>query len=107
MKKQRNYDKKVRNTRILLTDYLLLKGLAKMAGNSMAEELHRLIEHQLQLPLPELRVTSKPAIQVAGLKPAIQVTGKSAIPVVPVTTIATNGSKVAAFRIKQGVTNYE
>jgi len=95
----KNYDKRVKQTRILLADYLALKRISQAAGVSMSEALHRLIEHQAQLPLPELRVTGMPAIQVAGLKPAIRVA--------PVTTIATNGSKVAAFRIKTGRVKYE
>lgn len=52
MKKQRNYDKKERNTRIHLADYLVLKRISQAAGVSMAEALHRLIEYQAQLPLP-------------------------------------------------------
>lgn len=52
MKKQRNYDKKVRNTRIHLADYLILKRISQAASVSMADALHKLIEHQAQLPLP-------------------------------------------------------
>ncbi len=91
MKKQKNYDKKVKQTRILLSDYLVLKRISQAAGVSMSEALHRLIEHQAQLPLPELRVTGVPAFQVTSL-PQIAVT--------PVLAIATNGSKSTAFRIK-------
>jgi len=106
IKRQRNYDKKVKVTRILLSDYLILEGISQVAGISMAEALHRLIEHQAQLPLPELRVTGVPTIGVTGM-PAIQVTGKPTLRVVPVTTIATNGSKTAAFRIKTKGVKYE
>lgn len=91
MKKQRNYDKKERNTRIHLSDYLVLKQVSQVTGVSMAEALHRLIEHQAQLPLPELRFTGIPV-------PAIYVA--------PVTNIATNGSKLAVFRIKTGRIKY-
>ncbi|GAI01407.1 unnamed protein product, partial [marine sediment metagenome] len=70
---------------------------------------HRLIEHQAQLPLPELRVTGKPAIQV---------TGKPTLRIAPVTTpvalrhklpvsIATNGSKMPAFRIQPKGVSYD
>ncbi len=52
MKKQRNYDKKVKHTRILLSDYLLLKGYADSTGVSMSQALHKLITGQLK-PKPE------------------------------------------------------
>lgn len=39
----KNYDKRVKQTRILLSDYLILKNYAYYAGISMAEALHRLI----------------------------------------------------------------
>ncbi|MBA7552812.1 hypothetical protein ES705_45388 [subsurface metagenome] len=99
MKKQRNYDKRVKNTRILLSDYLVLKTMSLAAGVSMAEALHRLIEHQAQLPLPELRVT--------GIVPAIQVAIMPVVRTRPPISIATNGSKVAVFRIKSGGVKYE
>ncbi len=93
MKRQRNYDKKVKLTRILLSDYLVLKRISQAAGVSMAEALHRLIEHQAQLPMLDMEIKPAPAAQVTDIPmPAIQVA--------PVTSIATNGSKEAAFRIK-------
>jgi len=92
MKKQKNYDKKVKHTRILLSDYLILKSLAQNAGVSMSQALHRLIEHQAQLPLMT-RVATKPAFRV---------TTPVAIPYRPQPTIATNGNKGVAFRIKPG-----
>lgn len=49
---KKRYDSKEKNTRIHLADWLLLKSIAQAAGVSMAEALHRLIEHQAQLPLP-------------------------------------------------------
>ncbi|GAI69217.1 unnamed protein product [marine sediment metagenome] len=114
MKRQANYDKKVKVTRILLSDYLVLKRMGQAAGVSMAEALHLLIEHQAQSPMLDMaikpisafQVTGMPAVGVTG-KPAIQVTGKPAIRVAPVTAIATNGSKAAAFRIKTGRVKYE
>jgi len=42
----KNYDKKVKQTRILLSDYLLLKGFAQKAGISMSEALHEIIAEQ-------------------------------------------------------------
>jgi len=102
MKKQKSYDKKVKLTRILLSDYLVLKRMSQAASISMAEALHRLIEHQAQLPLLDMAVKPMPAI---ATRPGLSViTAKSmpSIRVVPVTTIVTNGSKVSAFRIKMG-----
>ncbi|MBA7526878.1 hypothetical protein ES705_19049 [subsurface metagenome] len=46
MKKQRNYDKGVKLTRILLADYLKLKKLSDKVGVSMAQCLHVLITGQ-------------------------------------------------------------
>lgn len=99
MKKQRNYDKKVKLTRILLSDYLLLKNFSNKAGLSMAEALHKLVTglaskaepvaEPIAEPIPDLRVTMPVAIRVR-LQP----------------TFATNGSKVAADRIKLGGVKY-
>ncbi|MBA7684434.1 hypothetical protein ES703_92829 [subsurface metagenome] len=94
----KGYDKKVKVTRILLADYLALKRISQLAGISMPEALHRLIEHQAQLPLLDMR--AKPASVIATkAMPAF----RSA----PVITIATNGSKVPAFRIKPGRVRYD
>jgi len=106
MKKKRNYDLKVKQTRILLSDYLVLKRMSQLAGTSMAEALHRLILHQAQLPMLDMAVKPMPAIGVTG-KPAVRVAGMSAVRIAPVTTIATNGSKGAAFRIKSRGVRYE
>jgi len=72
MRKQRNYDKRVRLTRVLLNDYLVLKSMSVQAGISMAEALHKLIT-----------------------RPIRSSTRSS-------TAIATDGGRVAAFRIKPG-----
>jgi len=85
MKRQKNYDKKVKQTRILLNDYLVLKRMSQAAGVSMAETLHRLIEHQAQLPMLDMAV--KPIS-------AFQVTGKPVLQVAPVTNMAVNGAGV-------------
>jgi len=110
---KKTFDKSHKVTRILLSDYLVLKRMSQLAGTSMAEALHRLIEHQAQLPMldmavkpmPAIGVTGKPAIRVTGM-PAVRVTGMPAVRVAPVTTIATNGSKGAAFRIKSKGARY-
>ncbi|MBA7705742.1 hypothetical protein ES703_114578 [subsurface metagenome] len=60
MKKQRNYDKRVKNTRIFLGDYLVLKQISQLAGISMPEALHRLIAHQAQLPLLDMAIAPMP-----------------------------------------------
>jgi hypothetical protein len=39
----KNYDKKVKQTRILLSDYQFVKAVAQRDNVSMAEALHRLI----------------------------------------------------------------
>jgi len=97
MKRQKNYDKKVKLTRILLSDYLVIKRLSQAAGISMSQALHKLIEHQAQLPL--LSRLAPAAAIAAHLTLAKNVTPRSAI--------ATNGSKVAAFRIKPKGARYD
>jgi len=65
MKKQKNYDKKVKQTRILLGDYILLKGIAQRAGVSMSEALHTIItrdwalarSHKILTPVTTARST--------------------------------------------------
>jgi len=95
MKRQKSYDKKVKLTRILLSDYLVLKRMSIAAGLSMSEALHRLIEHQAQLPLLDMQVKPAPAAQVTGIPmPTFRVA--------PVTSIAVNGAgaKHSVFKIK-------
>ncbi len=104
--KQR-YDSKYKVTRINLGDYLALKRMSQAAGVSMAEALHRLIEHQAQLPLldmalkPMSAIATQPGLSVITAKPM------PAFRSAPVTAIATNGSKIAAFRINTGRVKYE
>ncbi|MBA7584749.1 hypothetical protein ES708_26709 [subsurface metagenome] len=72
MKKQRNYDKKVKQTRILLSDYLLLKRFAAGAGVSMSEALHKLIIGLKPEPKPEPEPVTQPVSQsVHGLTPSV------------------------------------
>lgn len=89
MKRQRNYDKKVKLTRILLTDYLVLKAICQQAGISMAEALHRLIEHQAQLPLLDM-----------AAKPTYRLKAPVAFLVRPQPIIVTNGHKAGILVIK-------
>lgn len=78
MKRQRNYDKKVKLTRILLADYLVLKEFAQRAGVSMSEALHKIITRedlkapvaptQTRLPI-ELIALSTPVVTIAKSTP--------------------------------------
>jgi len=90
MKKQKNYDKKVKQTRILLTDYLLLKSLAQKAGVSMSEALHKLI------------IGLKPEREPVAVatKPAFIVRAPVALRVRPQPILTTNGHKAGVFVIK-------
>ena len=63
----KNYDKKVKHTRILLTDYLLLKGLAQDAGVSMSEALHKIITRDWAMAKRKAKpvaIATKPAVGV-------------------------------------------
>jgi len=97
MKKKRNYDKKVKLTRILLADYLLLKGYAQDAGVSMAEALHSIITREWAMAKRKARPIAEPVFGTqspVALRTRLQ----------PV--IATNGHSSVAFRIKpKGVRN--
>lgn len=108
MKRQKNYDKRVKLTRILLSDYLALKAISQTAGISMAEALHRLIEHQAQLPLLDRIARPMPVAHVTGVPmPAFRVAAMPAVRITPATTIATNGHKAVAFRIKPKGARYD
>jgi len=82
MRKKANYDKKVRLTRILLSDYLVLKQISQAAGVSMAAALHSVL-HQLkpekkvspaQIPMPVWTVLPRPSLHVET-RPVIAVNG--------------------------------
>jgi len=90
----KNYDKKVKQTRIFLEDYLRLKGFAQRAGVSMSEALHKLITGQaLKAPAAARHIQRPMSVTIAEASaPAYQVS--------PQSVITTNGSKAAAFRIK-------
>ena len=98
-KSKARYDAKEKLTRIHLADYMVLKTISQQAGISMAEALHRLIEHQSQLPLLEKITRPVPVAQVTSTPLAIRVA--------PVTTITTNGNKGVAFRIKPRGVRYD
>ena len=89
---KKRYDSKHKVTRIFLADYLALKRISQLAGTSMAEALHRLIEHQAQLPLLDMKAKPMPVI-VAKPKPTFRVTP-------PLTVIAVNGNKAGIFVVK-------
>jgi len=98
MKKKKIYNSKT--IRISLGDYASISVVSQRAGITFAEALHRLIEHQAQLPLLDMEIKPAPAAQVPGIPvPALRVA--------PVTSIAANGSKVAAFRIKPKGVRYD
>ncbi len=103
---KKRYDSKWKVTRIHLADYQLLKRMSQAAGVSMAEALHKLIEHQAQLPMLDMAIKPMPVIAAQPIS-AFRVTGMPAVRVAPVTTIATNGSKVPAFRIMPKGVSYD
>ncbi|GAI10361.1 unnamed protein product [marine sediment metagenome] len=106
---KKRYDNKHKVTRILLADYLFLKGLAKMTGNSMAQELHKLIlkeaepepepTHPAQIPMPVTMARSIPV--------AFRVKSPVALRVRPEPVLTTNGHKAGVFvtKPKGGIIN--
>lgn len=95
----KGYDKKCKVTRIFLADYQLLKNFSNKAGISMAEALHKLVTG--------LASKAEPITEpVTELMPDLRVTMPVAIRVRLQPTFATNGSKVAADRIKLGGVKY-
>ncbi|MBA7706145.1 hypothetical protein ES703_114992 [subsurface metagenome] len=62
----KGYEKKYKVTRILLEDYLLLKGFAQKAGVSMAEALHTIITRDWAMAnkAKPVAVATKPAFGV-------------------------------------------
>ena len=114
MKKQKNYDKKVKNTRILLADWLLLKSIAQNAGVSMSQALHTIITRDWAMAQPhkiKTPVTTAHRVPTTAVR-AIPTTAVRAIPTIayrsgPITALATNGSKAAVFRIKSKGVRYD
>jgi len=109
MKKQKNYDKKVKNTRILLADWLLLKSIAQNAGVSMSEALHKLIIGLKPEPKPELKPKPKPEPVAVATKPMFIAIVKSpvALRVRPEPILTTNGHKagIVVIKPKGGIIN--
>ena len=95
MKKKRDYDKKVKLTRILLADYLLLKGYAQNAGVSMSEALHKIITR-------DWAMAKRKAEPVAVAKPIFiaRVKAPVALRARPQPVLTTNGHKAGIFVIK-------
>lgn len=86
---KKRYDNKHKVTRVFLGDYIVLKEYSEMAGVSMAEALHKIITGQ------DLKVQEPKTSAEDGQIPM------SIFRVMPVTSsIAVNGSKVAAFASK-------
>jgi len=101
---KKRYDRKYKNTRIILADYLVLKKLSIQAGISMAEALHKLITRQLEPSAEEiaplLAYLTRGPIRTST-RGSIKSSTRSS------TAIATDGGRVAAFRIKHGGIRHE
>ncbi|MBA7533259.1 hypothetical protein ES705_25494 [subsurface metagenome] len=95
----RNYDKRVKQTRILLADYIIIKGFAQRAGLSMAEALHKLLARQFLEAKPITQPVTQPAYRVPVTQVALRYASQPAI--------ATNGSKIAAIGIKPKGARYD
>ncbi|MBA7713220.1 hypothetical protein ES703_122220 [subsurface metagenome] len=72
----KNYDKKVRQTRILLEDYLYLKSYAQGTGQSMSEALHTIITRDWAMarsvkPVTSVRIPA-PVTTRAHAKPTVK-----------------------------------
>ncbi len=93
MKKKRNYDKKVKLTRILLADYLLLKGYAQDAGVSMAEALHTIITRDWAMAKRKAEPVTEPVF-IARVKAPVALRSR------PQPVLTTNGHKAGVFVTK-------
>ncbi len=83
--------------RISLGDYALLAEISRRADLTFAEALHLLITNRAK----QEAVTITPRTQIPMLL------GTTAYRAKPITAITTNGSKVAAFRIKSRGVRYD
>ncbi len=88
----KGYEKKVKVTRVLLEDYLLLKGYAQETGVPMAEALHTIITRDWAMAHKAKPVT-EPAF-IARVKTPV------ALRVRPQPVVATNGHKAGILVIK-------
>ncbi len=88
----KGYDKRVKGTRILLADYIIIKGFAQRAGLSMAEAIHKLLARQFLEAKPIAQPVTQPAHRVPVTQVALSYASQPAI--------ATNGDKIVAIGIK-------
>lgn len=86
-----------RTVRVNIGDWQLLLELARQHDTTVAKVLHLAITDQAR----QEQVTITPRTQIPMLL------GTTAYRATPITAIATNGSKVAAFRIKTKGVRYE
>jgi len=104
---KKRYDSKYKVTRIWLADYQLLKQFSIAAGVSMAEALHELIIKEKPKAKPVAEPITEPVAEsIQMTMPAFKVMAPVALRLRLQPTIATNGSKVAADRIKLGGIRY-
>jgi len=94
-----------RVVRVNIGDYLLLTELSRKLDITVAKALHLAITDQARQS--QVTVTPRTQIPMAIGTTAYRVTGLPQIAVTPVTSIATNGSKAAALRIKPGRVRYD
>ncbi len=91
----RNYDKRVKQTRIFLDEYYVVRGISRQAGISMAEALHRLLVGRI----PEAKPISLPALRIPVARVALRYASQPAI--------VANGSKGTAFGIESKGVRYD
>ena len=95
----RNYDKRVKQTRILLADYIIIKGFSQRTGLSMAEAIHKLLSRQFLEAKPIAPPITQPAYRVPVTQVALRYASQPAL--------ATNGDKIVAFGIKPKGAKYD
>ncbi|MBA7712861.1 hypothetical protein ES703_121851 [subsurface metagenome] len=96
----RNYDKRVKQTRIFLDEYYVVRGISRQAGISMAEALHRLLVGRIPEAEPMTKpLTILPAFKVPVAQVALRYSSQPAI--------VTNGSRVPALGIKSKGVRYD
>jgi hypothetical protein len=91
----RNYDKRVKQTRVFLDDYYVVKGLSRQLGISMAEALHKLLVGRIPEAKPRARPVTQPAFKVPVARVALRMRRQVERPV-----LVTNGHKAGVFVIK-------
>jgi hypothetical protein len=91
----RNYDRRVKQTRIFLDEYYVVRGMSRRLGISMAEALHKLLVGRI----PEAEPISQPALRIPVARVALRCASAAAI--------ITNGSKRTALGIKSKGVRYD